>query len=757
MTRRLLAALVAAFAFTTAPAMAAEGDPILDSCLKGSAAAGCTVDEFVDGPFPSALSADGKRLFVGIIGNGSTRGNGIQQFSVSSTGALSRASGPAGCLTDNGSPSVAGDPNTNRCQLVTNLGALNGLLVVGNNLYATTLSGGGGAGAALLTFDNAASGTLTKKPDADGCIRNGGAAGGCAPGRALGDAGPMAVNADASALYVRTTNGIATFTRDGNGKLTQKGATQGCIEESGIGGCANGVGLSTNGATVRQMTVSGNKLYTPHAGFGVRDVCPPNGCVQFDFNGGLAALNIEPDGSLTQAAGPAGGCISNDGESGAGNDIECVNGHDNLVYGRAAVAIGDDVYLTSGFGTLGVSGNTIFHFRRTAEGLLGQHSGCYGVGAGCTATAAVTDITWIAPVPDGSELIMAASGDAGLGFMLRNTGTGALTQRPNPKDCMTQTGHSGACETNPNLGGPITVAVAPDGLAFFVTNHATDSVLSFDRDFAPTCQGKTADAAFNTSVAITLSCSDPNGDPLTLEITQQPTNGTLAAIDQANGTVRYSPALGFSGSDAFKFRALSRGGTVSSAPADVGVTVAAPPTDNDKDGISPPTDCDDNNAAVRPGAAEVPGNGVDEDCAGGDQALPPGRVASGVDFFFDARNLRFTKVGRLEVTSIPAGATVQVRCIGGKRKGCRFKSKKRSFTKATAKFSAKRYFNFTKRVRGRKRKIVSRLKKGTKIEIRVTTPTMIGKVVTFTTRRGKTPTFVVTCLPIGATKPQKTC
>jgi hypothetical protein len=352
---------------------------------------------------------------------------------------------------------------------------------------------------------------------------------------------------------------------------------------------------------------------------------------------------------------------------------------------------------------------------------------------------------------------MGASGDVGLGFLLRNTSTGALTQRANPKDCITQSGSSGLCETFAALGAPITIAVAPEGRAFYVTGNNKNSVVSFDRDFAPTCQAKTADVAFNTSLVVPLTCSDVNADPLTLEIAQQPINGALAAIDQANGAVRYSPSLGYSGPDTFKFRALSRGGTINSAPADVSLTVLGPAQDNDKDGISPPADCDDNNAAVRPGAAEVPGNGVDEDCVGGDQALPPGRIASGVDFFFDARNLRFTKVGRLEITNVIAGATVQVRCIGGKKKGCRFTSKKRSFKKAVAKFSVKRYFNFTKKVKKRKVKIVSKLKKGTKIEIRVTAPGMIGKVVTFTTRRGKTPTFTVRCLPIGSTKPQKTC
>ena len=39
-------------------------------------------------------------------------------------------------------------------------------------------------------------------------------------------------------------------------------------------------------------------------------------------------------------------------------------------------------------------------------------------------------------------------------------------------------------------------------------------------------------------------------------------------------------------------------------------------TDSDGDGFAPPRDCDDSNAGVNPGAPDLPGNSLDEDCSG---------------------------------------------------------------------------------------------------------------------------------------------
>jgi hypothetical protein len=190
-------------------------------------------------------------------------------------------------------------------------------------------------------------------------------------------------------------------------------------------------------------------------------------------------------------------------------------------------------------------------------------------------------------------------------------------------------------------------------------------------------------------------------------------------------------------------------------PADLPVTgcetVKLP--DDDLDGVTAPQDCDDRNAAIRPGAADVPGDGIDQDCSGGDAKPAPG-PGPGPGPGGDAtraqpasvRNRwlvgsRSTQVATLAVREAPTGATVRVTCKG---RGCAFK--RRTLTVGRDGRAV-----FTKRFKGRG------LKPGAVIEVRITAGGYFGKVVRYTVRKGKLPKSKVLCLRPGASKPVATC
>jgi len=89
----------------------------------------------------------------------------------------------------------------------------------------------------------------------------------------------------------------------------------------------------------------------------------------------------------------------------------------------------------------------------------------------------------------------------------------------------------------------------------------------------------------------------------------------------------------------------------------------------------------------------------------------------------------------------PGNATVEVRCSGG---GCPFGTR-------TVKLKRKRTVSFNRQFRNR------RLKPGVKVEVRITAPGRIGKVVRYTMGRGTLPKRAILCLKPGKGKPRKSC
>jgi hypothetical protein len=100
---------------------------------------------------------------------------------------------------------------------------------------------------------------------------------------------------------------------------------------------------------------------------------------------------------------------------------------------------------------------------------------------------------------------------------------------------------------------------------------------------APVCPDGNQTIPHNTSVTLTLTCTDPDtGDTLQYSVVNRPTSGTLTN-QNADGHVTYNPPPGFSGGDGFTFEAVDNHGAFSNV-ATFGLTVAAdsPPTCSDQ-------------------------------------------------------------------------------------------------------------------------------------------------------------------------------
>lgn len=192
------------------------------------------------------------------------------------------------------------------------------------------------------------------------------------------------------------------------------------------------------------------------------------------------------------------------------------------------------------------------------------------------------------------------------------------------------------------------------------------------------------------------------------------------------------------GTYTFTVRSLDDGASDSYTWTIVGI-------DDDGDGHFLPADCDDANPAIHPGAEDVPGNGVDEDCSGADAPIvvlvpqpspspaptptptstprptAKPKLAFTLNYFMRAskRSTRFTT---LSVKGVPRGATVTVTCTGGcPRRSQTFRNKRGTFALTGYRHRA--------------------IRAGAKLTIKVTRPGSIGMSKIIRIRAGKRPTI----------------
>ena len=97
---------------------------------------------------------------------------------------------------------------------------------------------------------------------------------------------------------------------------------------------------------------------------------------------------------------------------------------------------------------------------------------------------------------------------------------------------------------------------------------ATVSITVTAGNDAPTATPQSVSTAEDTPLAITLTGTDPESDPLTFAVVTQPANGTLSGVAP---NLTYTPNANYNGADSFTFTASDA--SLTSAPATVSITV----------------------------------------------------------------------------------------------------------------------------------------------------------------------------------------
>ncbi len=138
---------------------------------------------------------------------------------------------------------------------------------------------------------------------------------------------------------------------------------------------------------------------------------------------------------------------------------------------------------------------------------------------------------------------------------------------------------------------------------------------------------------------------------------------------------------------------------------------------------------DDGDPAIRPGAREIRGNDVDENCDTRVEPFPP--LLGSIPVAWD-RAGSGTRNVRLVAKKFLKGATIEVRCTGG---GCPSKTFKRTVRRSSENLHAA----LGSRV----------LRRGARLEVRVTSASRIGRLVRFRFSKAGEPDVDFLCLPPG--------
>jgi DNA-binding beta-propeller fold protein YncE len=229
------------------------------ACISQSGTGGaCQTGKALDAAVGVTVTRDGKSVYVASFGS-----DAVAIFDRDpATGALVQKAGRAGCVSDDGTGGACEDGK-----------ALKGATRLATSTDGTSVYVGSANSDAVAVFDrDPASGALVQKAGAAGCVSEDGTGGACQNGKALVDARSVAVAPDGDSVYVASqgSDAVAVFARNrATGALTQKPGAAGCLSETSTNGAcrdgaaldeAYGVAASPDGKSVYAASVASDAV-----------------------------------------------------------------------------------------------------------------------------------------------------------------------------------------------------------------------------------------------------------------------------------------------------------------------------------------------------------------------------------------------------------------------------------------------------------------------------------------------------------------
>src|SRR3954451_20793366 len=483
-------------------------------------------------------------------------------------GSLSQLAGGAGCITDNGASNAVAA----LCADGRGLGGAEALTLSPDGRFAYSYSYSTGA-VAILSRDPS-TGALTQADDPAACVARSSLSGDCTAGRmpsgGSDTAHAMVITPDGRFLFVAGYSGavVSVFSRDvSTGALAEVPGTDGCVSTGGLdsnGGATcstfakldqpQALALSPDGKFlyVAGYAAAGLTIFSVGATGALTHLADPDGCVTAAATAGCTQtryaqrfydIALSPDGHTLYAVNDlddvvlaftrnADGTVSQPTSSGycvynggVGTEDPCNVGRG--LAGAQSVEVSPDGKLVV-VGTFTTNGLVRLH-RDPATGELSQSDGAAGCvnltsTDGCGASRQTNDVYRTLFTADGKTLFAAGYGGGpdGSGIAVFDVAAdGTLAQRAGALGCYSDTGKdstgaSGGCTAARGVGGPVGLAVSGDGRWLYENAYDDGGVAVFRLEVAPACSDASASTAFGTAVAIPVTCTDSDGDPLTL-------------------------------------------------------------------------------------------------------------------------------------------------------------------------------------------------------------------------------------------------